>query len=518
MPGFRDTLRQAPGLRSGDVDWLHMLLGDWQLISDLSVADLLLWVRGEPDEDDPAPVMEEEPDGADHWVSVGPSPGASGLNWRVAAHVRPNTGPLFFYDDLVGKWARPTRRMVLEQAMTSRSMITASHEVDGPIRRFGAVPVIHRGVPIAVVTRHPDRSHPRIPGPMEFIYRSSADTLFAMIRDGDFPLSGDPKNQRHGNPRVGDGVIRLDPAGVVDFVSPNATSALKRIGYEGPIKGEYLSQVVTDVIEDHTTVDEMLPVVTMGRAAWRTDIEARGGVVAMRAVPLRRRKVRAGALVLVRDISELRRQQQQLLTKDATIREIHHRVKNNLQTVAALLRLQARRVGDASAQNSLVEAGRRVATIALVHDTLSRSLDEVVAFDEIAVRVVNAILEVAGGNISWSKEGSFGDLAADDATALAMVLAELVQNTVDHAFGPDGGSVRLRISSDDPASLLVEILDDGQGLPEGFKPGRSGLGTQIVRAFVQDLKGSISWEARPEGGTRVSFTARLRGTAHASAG
>lgn len=512
-------MRLAPALRSADVDWLHMLIADWQLIADLSVADLLLWVRAEPDA--------TNADGSEAGVeytdvlsglpeNLPPGPGS--LNWRVAAHVRPNTGALFFYDDLVGKWARPTRQMVLEQAVSSRTTITASHEMDGPIRRFEAVPVVHRGVPIAVVTRHSDRSHLRIPGPMEFVYRSSADTLFTMIRDGDFPLSGDPKSQRHGNPRVGDGVIRLDTAGVVDFISPNATSAMKRIGHVGTIKGEYLSQVVTDVLEDHTTVDETLPLVTMGRAAWRTDIEANGGVLAMRAVPLRKNRARAGAIILVRDISELRRQQQQLLTKDATIREIHHRVKNNLQTVAALLRLQARRVSDASAQASLVEAGRRVSTIALVHDTLSRSLEEVVAFDEIATRVVNAILEVAGGTISWAKEGRFGDLAADDATALAMVLAEIVQNTVDHAFGPEGGSVVLRVSSLEPRSLEVEILDDGAGLPEGFKPGRSGLGTQIVRAFVQDLKGTITWSARPEGGTMVRFTARLRRTAQATAG
>ncbi len=516
---MRDTIRLVPGRRSVDVDWLHMLIADWQLIADLAVADLLLWVRDEVDPDEPGAEEARALSGAGRSVlSEGPAEGPRCLSWRVAAHVRPNTGPLFFYDDLVGKLAHASRRLALEQAIASKSVISASHELDTPIRRFEAVPVLHRGVPIGVVTRHSDRSHVRSLSPMEFIYRSAADTLFAMIRDGDFPLSGDPRSQRHGSPRVGDGVIRLDTAGVVDFVSPNATSALKRIGIGSAITGEYLSKVITDVIEDHTSVDETLPLVTMGRAAWRTDLEVGGGAMAMRAVPLRRRKARAGALVLVRDISELRRQERQLLTKDATIREIHHRVKNNLQTVAALLRLQARRVSDASAQSSLAEAGRRVSTIALVHDTLSRSLDEVVAFDEIAGRVVNAILEVAGGTVSWRKEGTFGSLAADDATALALVLAELVQNTVDHAFSAEGGTVTVKVTHEEPAALVVEILDDGVGLPEGFKPGRSGLGTQIVRAFVQDLRGTIAWSGRPEGGTSVRFTARLRATAHSSAG
>lgn len=510
MPTFSDTLQRVPGLRSVDHDWLHMLVADWQLISDLAIADLVLWARAcdEPLEGGSV----DGPAGSEGPVGVA----REGTTWRVLSHVRPNTGPLVFYDDLVGEEAGPASGLILDQATAARAIITASQAPFGLARRMEAVPVIHRGVPIAVVTRHTDPVPVRSASPLERVYRSTADMLFTMIRDGAFPLSGEPKSQRHGTPRVGDGVIRMDSAGVIDFASPNAISALLRIGHEGPIKGEYLSKIVTDVIEDHTAVDETLPLVTMGRAAWRTDIEANGGVMALRAIPLRSHRVRRGALVLVRDISELRRQEQQLLTKDATIREIHHRVKNNLQTVAALLRLQARRVDDAAARGSLAEAGRRVSTIALVHETLSRNLDETVMFDEIATRVINAILEVAGGNISWRKEGRFDRLDAEEATPLALVLAELVQNTVDHAFGPEGGNVLLRVLPVENERITVEILDDGSGLPEGFAPGRSGLGTQIVRAFVQDLRGTIEWDSRPEGGTRVRFTARVHATARSA--
>ncbi len=92
--------------------------------------------------------------------------------------------------------------------------------------------------------------------------------------------------------------------------------------------------------------------------------------------------------MLVRDVTELRRREEQLLTKDATIREIHHRVKNNLQTVAALLRLQARRTAPPEAREALRESVRRVTSIALVHETLSQTLDESVAFDSIADELV----------------------------------------------------------------------------------------------------------------------------------
>ena len=90
-----------------------------------------------------------------------------------------------------------------------------------------------------------------------------------------------------------------------------------------------------------------------GRAPWRTDIEARGVTVSLRAIPVRDRGERVGAMVLCRDVTELRHQERELITKDATIREIHHRVKNNLQTVASLLRIQA--------QALAVRGGPRVA-------------------------------------------------------------------------------------------------------------------------------------------------------------
>ena len=106
----------------------------------------------------------------------------------------------------------------------------------------------------------------------------------------------------------------------------------------------------------------------------------------MRAIPLIEGGQRTGAILLLRDVSELRRRERDLMTKDATIREIHHRVKNNLQTVAALLRMQARRLPDGEARAALDEAVRRVGTIAIVHETLSQGFDETVDFDEVITR------------------------------------------------------------------------------------------------------------------------------------
>ena len=356
----------------------------------------------------------------------------------------------------------------------------------------------------------------RTPSRLELTYQALADSLARMIAAGEFPNVSAPTGQRRGAPRVGDGVIRLDVNGIVTYASPNALSAVHRLGHVGDVIGELLAKVVADLLRDESPVDESLAVVVTGRAPWRTEVTSRGVSVSMRAIPLTEGGHRVGALLLLRDVSELRRREQELMTKDATIREIHHRVKNNLQTVAALLRLQARRLDDPQARAALAGAVRRVGTIATVHETLSGGWEDATPFDEIASSAVRSAVEISNRSqerVSARLTGSFGSLHAEDATAVAMVIAELVQNAIEHGFADRGGQVVLdarRSTRAGEAVLEVTVTDDGRGLPENFDPARSGLGIQIVRSFVQDLRGEISWSRVAPHGTQVRFVARLR--------
>jgi two-component sensor histidine kinase len=219
-----------------------------------------------------------------------------------------------------------------------------------------------------------------------------------------------------------------------------------------------------------------------------SEVEAQGATVLLRALPLAPGGERRGALVLVRDVTELRRRDRQILGKDATIREIHHRVKNNLQTVAALLRLQARRVDSATARAALEESVRRVASIAIVHETLSQTLEGSVPFDEVADRVLAMCAEVAApeSDVRVVRTGTFGDLPAEVATALSMVLTELVQNAVEHAYpGPGQGRIEVAARRGDEG-LVVEVVDAGSGLPPDFTvEGSPRLGLRIVRTLVE---------------------------------
>jgi two-component sensor histidine kinase len=210
-------------------------------------------------------------------------------------------------------------------------------------------------------------------------------------------------------------------------------------------------------------------------------------------------------VLLVRDVTELRRRDRLLLSKDATIREIHHRVKNNLQTISSLLRLQGRRLSSPEAKAAVEESVRRIRSIALVHETLSHAAGDDVPFLEIVrplVRMVEEGLISPEHPIRFTVKGEAGILPAPVATAMAVVLTELLQNVVDHAYpdGPDDGAAVSVELANDGERLDVIVTDDGIGPPEGFTVEAStGLGLSIVRTLVTtELAGTI--EFRPGDG------------------
>jgi two-component sensor histidine kinase len=190
-----------------------------------------------------------------------------------------------------------------------------------------------------------------------------------------------------------------------------------------------------------------------------------------------------------------------------------------------LLRLQARRLELPEARSALDEAVRRVGSIALVHETLALTLDEAVAFDDIADRVLMMVGEVSGAGtadtgmpIDVRRSGSFGMLDAAVATPLAMVLTELVQNAVEHGLSGVGGrvDVGVRRSAD---RVVVTVADSGRGLPEGFSADESSrLGLRIVRTLVDgELGGQLEVRPGHERGTEAVVTVPLGPPAPGSA-
>lgn len=472
---------------NADVEWLHRLAGDGQLLADLAFADIVIWV----------------PDGDDGFVAV--------------AHTRPSGAATLFYRDIVGDQVRPQWRSQVREAFSSGAIVDSASPdwFEETPTRVRAVPIVRGAgatrVTIGVLTRHTNLGETRTPSRQQITFNECADDLFGMIGSGEFPDLSAPTAPRRGAPRASDGLVRLDVDGIVTFASPNALSAFNRMGFEDELEGEPLVEVTTAILPEKRQFDESLPLVVTGRAPWRADLEARGVTVSLRTIPLRDHGARIGAIVLCRDVTELRHQEQELITKDATIREIHHRVKNNLQTVASLLRIQARRSHSEEAREALTQAMRRVSAIAVVHDTLSEGLTQSVDFDEVFDRVLKLVAEVAAAPNTRARTrstGRFGTLPSEYATPLALALTELVTNAVEHGLAGKEGDVEI-IAERDLDHLAVRVRDNGVGLPEGHV-GR-GLGTQIVRTLIQgELGGTIDWHTLVGSGTEVTIDIPLR--------
>ena len=468
--------------------WLYQLVSEGQLLADLAFADIVIW----------APTDQRS------FVAV--------------SHLRPSSAATLFYRDVVETEVRPDWAKLVTRAFETGEIVDSKvpDTYDEAPTRVRAVPIRmgrrSDGVPadetvIAVLTRHANLGESRVPSRQELTFNECANDLFRMISEGFFPDPDTPSAPAQGAPRASDGLIRLDEQGTVTFASPNALSAFRRLGFQDELEEKVLAEVTAGMLQGTLIVDESLPLVVTGRAPWRTDVEAGGVTVTLRAIPLRLGGTRFGAIVLTRDVTQVRLREREMITKDATIREIHHRVKNNLQTVASLLRIQARRTHNEGAKDALGQAMRRVAAIAVVHDTLSEGLSQNVDFDAVFDRVLMLVAEVASGSqhiVRPRLEGSFGILPSEYATPLALVLTELVTNAVEHGLKEKEDGEVIITSDRTEETLSVVVRDNGGGVPDG-KIG-DGLGTQIVRTLVHgELGGSIDWQTLDGEGTEVSI-------------
>jgi two-component sensor histidine kinase len=484
-----DLIRNQTDLDDGDLEWLHALVSDWQLLADLSFADLVLWV--------PLP-------GGDATAVPG---------WVCVAQMRPTTGPTAYPQDLVGKVERTGRRGLIDVAWRERRIVREGDPEWGsgiPVREE-SIPVRRDGKILGVIQRSTNLSSARTPSRLELTYLKSASDLAQMISAGRFPVPGAEPNLVR-SPRVGDGLLRLDQSGRVAYASPNAQSAFRRLGLATDLVGTLLGETTAALCDTGEPLEESLVVSLSGRAPREVEVESNGSVVQLRLIPLIVSGTRIGAIALLRDVTELRWRDRELMTKDATIREIHHRVKNNLQTVAALLRLQARRLRVPEGRAALDEAVRRVGSIAIVHETLSHTPEELVDFDDIADRVITMAGEVSSpeAQVTPKRSGSFGVLPSMVATPLAMVLTELLQNALEHGLPERDGLLEVLATREDER-LSVVVADDGQGFPADLDvESATSLGLQIVRTLiVGELGGRLEFRPRPGGGTEVHLNIAL---------
>ncbi|MGH2751326.1 MAG: sensor histidine kinase [Actinomycetota bacterium] len=465
MATLADRIYRVSDLNKRQSEHLRTLCGSWQVLADLSFSDLLLYVR----------VMGQE-------------------LFEISAQLRPFTSQTLYPQDMVGVRVTQPEQPIVERAFREGRVWQQDDPVlvDGIPIRMDAVPVRFGSGVIAVVTKEGSPATSRRPGRLEQVYLQCAERVSQMICDGTFPHENVSVTNEW--PRVSDGLFVLDESGLISWASPNALSSIHLLGVKQNVLGRYLDELGLG----STPVGEALTT----RRMLDGELVRGDSHIRLRVLPLIERGVNTGALVLARDVSELRQKERMISVKDATIREIHHRVKNNLQTIASLLRLQGRRVSSEEAKLVLQESVMRVGSIALVHETLSEQPHDVAEFGDVANRICRMVsdgLVSPDAQIEIKMSGRTGPLGADLATPLAVSVTELLQNSIEHAF-PEAraGTIGVELARED-SEIVVTVWDDGVGLTDA--PAKSTrLGLQIVRSLIAELHGSFSQATN--GGTR----------------
>jgi two-component sensor histidine kinase len=488
------TLAELAAVRTDldepSIDHLLRLIASWSLLADLAFSDMLLMAK----------VTED---------------GRDDERFVVLGQMRPNNRTTLINDDLVGTTHRVDSWLLVRDAFRRGTRVVGELAIEqaSDLVPVWCVPVRFKGEVIAVLVR--------LQGPLrgtaslfEQSYLSVFRRLCDMVSDATFPYREDAV-AGPGLPRVGDGVILMDELGRVEFATPNAVNALHRLGIYTAVEGRSFSDVGLRARAIERSLEFGIP--SLEEVDRDHDV-----AILFHGVPLMSSGEVTGVLTLVRDVSDIRQLNRMVLNKEAAVREVHHRVKNNLQTISSLLRLQARRSEVEETRTALYEAERRVRSIAVVHEVLSREPGEEVVFDEIVRSLVLLVEDtvLALHPVEIVVNGELGVLSTDLATPLAVALAELLTNAVEHAFTDFGGVendhvgvVTLNLYQED-GRAIAEIRDNGRGLGENFSLDvPTSLGLSIVRDLIRaQLYGEIEMKTvstMDGGGTFVRVSVPL---------
>ncbi|MCC7370444.1 MAG: histidine kinase N-terminal domain-containing protein [Chloroflexi bacterium] len=475
-----DVARDLDGVAAA---LIKRILPNLNLVADLLHADVLLFAR-------------------------------AGSQIEVVEHAQPSPVPSVYPDSLTG------RRLRHEQVLPVARILfhgRSRHEVQGAV--VGGVPIVREILAVrdaegrviaALATETAVIEHERVRKRTGVLRR-------ALQRVRDLVVQGRLEGgEKVGRLALNDGMLVVDADGVIQYASTSAEGLYRLLGIVDQLTGAQLSELDTNEYlvframetgvcseqrvteQDRIWIKKAIPLMAGDSPSWVSKLPGSFG------------RHPAGAIIVIQDVTLDVRKEQELKVKSAMIQEIHHRVKNNLQTITALLRLQSRRVKSEEAKAALTEAVGRIMSVAVVHEFLSKDESSIINIQEVCKRITQ---EFVNGTLDPMKrielrlegEGQFL-LPAQQATSCALIVNELIQNAVDHGLEHrDQGTVVVRLLQTDD-SMSIEIEDDGEGLPEDFDPARGGLGLQIIRTLVRDdLRGQFVLEN--DGGVRavVSF-------------
>ncbi len=470
-----DAVFRCPDLLEEDIAVLRRIERDLPILADIVRADMLIYCRLA--EDRAVVVAQARP----HSVPPIYSQSLSG-DMIVAS----DNSPIF--DALEGgSSTRETQHVLAEGAPVVQDTLPINGK-DG--KSIGAL-VVER-------TMIEKERHRHRPGR----FRKALERLEEMV------LRGELEGLEALSPfREEDGILLVDQGRRIRYSSEIATNMFRRLGYMETLEKKLLSSLNTS---DDALVDKVL----RDKRCAEEEARERDRVWVRKAIPifaqsttmpLLRRVFRVptapdqevrGVLIMIHDATTARRQEKEARIRAAMTQEIHHRVKNNLQTIASILRLQSRRSDSHEVRQVLLDSVSRILSVAVVHEFLSEHESRVINIKDVSRRILDqfrqGVVREEGG-IRFHLHGSNIYLPTQQATACALIVNELLQNALEHGFSSlDGGEISVELR-DDADRVTLKISDSGRGLPDGFDLERdSHLGLTIVQTLVKDdLRGGF---------------------------
>lgn len=295
---------------------------------------------------------------------------------------------------------------------------------------------------------------------------------------------------------IDEALILVDRAGVVTFRNSLARDLYTRLGFVEDVLGQRY---------EHIRLTAEVPSTDEQEGYSSVAIQVGAYYLTLKHIQLN--SPDAAFAMVLRDVTWRREQEKQLILKSVAIKEMHHRVKNNLQTIASLLRLQVRRTENEETRQVLVESMNRILSIAATHELLAQGGVDQVKLGEVIVNIKNNAVRYFARpyfDVNISLEGDDFEVDSDISTSVALIINELLQNSLKYAF-PDinHGHIRIIVTGGELYSR-IEVIDDGCGF-DIEKASGDRLGLSIVQTLVKDkLRGTFQIVSGVKG-TRVSF-------------
>ena len=395
----------------------------------------------------------------------------------VIYHKRPKTQKSLYKRDIVGEDAllknEPGALRTLETGLNSVKLMAVSQEniliqqSVFPIKNNGktiGVIILEKGVAEDDIKESNERISDRLP---------SSETLSHL--DQSFV------NQ------LPEAILVYDKYGFLISSNKEAKNLYRRLGYKDRIKNMHYDNLTLD----YTTFDYIM--YQIGRQASNQTIENETAYLSYYFI-IKKIWIEKGGklLVIIQDNTDVKSKEAEIISKSVVIREIHHRVKNNLQSIVSLLRIQERRTSSSEAKKILRKSVSRIMAIAASHELLSKQVDIIQSSPE---REIDLTLDI----------DQEIQVLSDEMVTISLIVNELLQNVFDHAFDShQSGQVRI-IGKKEKSLISITVEDNGKGFDPKADHGDS-LGLMIITSYVKDkLKGRIKIESG-RNGTKACFT------------